>query len=286
MATAVGPGELTSINFNSAAPTVTADFIENYNLTNEPDSYSNAEGRTIRRGPIRKRLTADLYDVSAINELHTLMTGRTEHSIVVTYRDGNTQTLDECILRVTPRLNNVTDTCKILYADEADPATASMTAFAKDLGVTLDAPTISYEFAFDGVDGKGLPYFSTVRTVLEFHVPLVTTTFGTAGTEDIVQNEDGAYALLLPDGNYQIFKNVKSFVHYADEDSSRPRAIRVVAEGVAQSWGDLITFTDGTASPTDEDFNAASPTLIQDYIHGVSVEAVGFGYVESDVTTF
>ena len=284
MATAVGPGELTSIAFG--ATTVTSEFIEGYTGATEADTYAAAIGHDINRGSVMKRFSCNVFDVSAINPIHTLMTARTESTVTVTYHDANTQALNECILRITPLLNNVTDVCKVLYADEAEPSNVSMTAYAADLGVTLDVPTVSYEFAFDGKDGHGRPYFSTVRQVIEFTIPLVTTTFGTAGTEDIVQNEDGAYAFLLPDGNYQVHKNVKSFVMYGDEDASTPRTIKVVARGVKQSWGDLVEFTDGGGTPTDEDWNAASPTLMQDFLHGFNVEVVGFGYAESDVTTF
>lgn len=275
MAWSAGPGELTSIVIDGA--TVTSDLIDGYSVASEKDNYGAAIGHPVDRGSILKRVSFNNYDVSTINALHGYMTGRTEKSVVITYADAATQTLNECIVRVTPLLNNVTDTCKVWFA-ASGTANTSLTSNWTSVGVTLDVPTVSYNFPFDGTDGCGRPYFSTCGFELEFHLPGAY--YGT-----FTEGGQCRIALALPDGNFQVFDG-RSYINYADDDGSRPRAVRVVLRGVSTSWGSLIEFTDGGATPVTEDFNAASPTLMQDRLHGVMVEAVGFGYAESDVTTF
>lgn len=275
MAWGVGPGELTSIAFGGT--TVTADLIDGYSLTNTKDSYDSGLGHPIDRGSIQKRLVANVYDVSAINAIHTLMTGRTESTVTVTYSDSNTQALNECIIRVKPLLQNVSDVCKVWEA-ASGTANTSLTSNWDDCGVTLDVPTLAFDYQGDFVDGKGRPYFSQCKQEITFMLP---------GDEyaTFTEGAQARIAFALADGNFQVMDG-RTYINYGDEDMTRPRVIQVTLRGVGADWGDLIEFTDGTASPTTEDFDASSPTLIQDKLHGIEVEVVGFGYAESDVTTF
>lgn len=276
MAWSAGPGELTQVAFG--ATTVTSDLIEGWNVETEPDSYDAANGLPVDRGSVRKTITANVFDVSAIAALHTLMTARTATTITPTYVDAQTQAINETLLTVTPLLNNVTDVCKVWY-DNASSGNDSLTGSWEDCGVTLDVPTISYSFPFEGTDGCGRPYFSSAALEAEFMLPTDVYSiidFGVANS----------FAFALPDGNFMVLKGGRSYRYYANEDGSMPRAVRVIYRATADSWGDLIEFTDGAVSATTEAFNASSPTLMQDRLHGITVNAVGFGYAESEVTTF
>lgn len=275
MAWTAGPGEIKSIQFDST--TITADLLEGYSLTNEKDSFGSGKGHDVDRGSILKNLSVTAYDVSAINALHTLMTARTEHSITVTYADDQTQVLNECKLRLQPQLNNVTDVCKVWLAASGTANTSIATSWT-DLGSTLDVPTASFSYPFDGNDGCGRPHFSSLGMEVEFML-------SSDQWANVTEGGEARIAFQLPDGNYQIMDGI-TYKNYADDDSSRPRAVRVVLRGVASTWADLIEFADESATPTTEAFNAASPTIMQDRLHGVAIEAVGFGYDESNVVTF
>jgi hypothetical protein len=277
MAWSAGPGELTSIAFGGT--TITSEFLEGYSLTTEKDSYDAAIGHSVDRGSMSKTLSVNAFDVSAINAIHTLMTARTESTVTVTYQDSQTQALNECIIRVTPVLNGVSDVAKVWH-DNASSGNNALTSNWDDCGVTMDVPTISFSFPFDGTDGLGRPYFSSCAIEVEFMLPGDQyATFTDKGTCSI--------AFALPDGNFQVMKGGRIYKNYADDDGSMPRAVRLVYRAVGDSWGDLIEFTDGgDPTATTEVFNASTPTLMQDYLHGILIEAVGRGYDEADVTTF
>lgn len=275
MAWTAGPGELTSIDFGGT--TITADLLTAYSLPSEKDSYDAAIGHSVDRGSILKRLSVDSFDVSAISAIHTLMTGRTETDVTVTYSDAQPQVLSNTIIRVMPLLNNVTDVCKVYVAASGTGNTSIATGWT-DAGVTLDVPTLTASFPFDGTDGKGRPYFSSAGLEAEMILPGDVYSAFTEGAASRIAFE-------LPDGNFQVMDG-RVYKNFADDDGSRPRAVRAVLRGVSNSWGNLIEFTDGSATPTTEDFNAASPTIMQDRLHGFNIEAVGFGNTEADVVTF
>jgi len=285
MAWSAGPGELTSIAFGGT--TITSEFLEGYSLTTEKDSYDAAIGHSVDRGSMSKTLSVNAFDVSAINAIHTLMTGRTESTVTVKYQDDQTQALNECIIRVTPILNNVSDVAKV-YVGAAGASLDDLTGSGNWnlAGVTLDVPTVSFSFPFDGTDGLGRPYFSSCAMEVEFMIPedylkdfSGSPLFTDKGTHDI--------AFALPDGNFQVMSGGRVYCNYADDDGSMPRSSRIVYRAVADSWGDILEFTNGgDPTATTEAFNASSPTLMQDYLHGILIEAVGRGYDEADVTTF
>jgi len=285
MSWTAGPGELTSIAFGGT--TITSEFLEGYSLTTEKDSFDAAIGHSVDRGSMSKTLSVNAFDVSAINAIHTLMTARTESTVTVTYQDGQTQDLSECIIRVTPILNNVSDVAKV-YVGAAGASLDNLTGSGSWnlAGVTLDVPTISFSFPFDGTDGLGRPYFSSCAMEVEFMIPedylkdfSGSPLFTDKGTHDI--------AFELPDTNFQVMSGGRVYCSYADDDGSMPRSSRIVYRAVADSWGDLLEFTNGdNPTATTEAFNASSPTLMQDYLHGILIEAVGRGYDEADVTTF
>lgn len=293
MAWAKGPGELSQIVITDGTTTATvaSEYIEGYSVTTEKDSYDAAIGHSVDRGSMTKSLSFSAFKVDQIKNLHDLMTDRAEVNATITYQDTNTHKLGDYenlqggIIRVTPVLNSISDVAQVYVAD----AGASRTDLAntwRDAGVTIDVPTISFSFPFDGTDGLGRPYFSSCAIEVEFMIP--DDYAKTVGVDPLfVHGATSDIAFKLPDGNFQTMRLGRVYVNYADEDASMPRASRIVYRAVADSWGDLIGFTDGASSSTvTEAFNATSPTLMQDYIHGVLVEFVGRGYTEDNVSEF
>lgn len=297
MAWAKGPGELSQIVITDGTTTATvaSEYIEGYSVTTEKDSYDAAIGHSVDRGSMTKSLSFSAFKVDQIENLHSLMTSRAEVDATVTYHDSNTHQLGDYtnlqggIIRITPVLNSISDVTGVYVAD-ASTSRTNLASTWRDAGVTMDVPTISFSFPFDGTDGLGRPYFSSCAIEVEFMIPENYAKVTSAGPPPeylFVHGATSDLAFKLPDGNFQVMKGGRVYVNYADEDASMPRASRIVYRAVADSWGDLLEFTDGAASSTvTEAFNASSPTLMQDYIHGVLVEFVGRGYTEGNVSTF
>lgn len=288
MAWSAGPGELYSIEFNSNE--VLANLVEGLSVSSEPDAYDSAAGFSVERGSLKKVVSCTILDVSVFSALAALMEGRTEHTVRLNYIDATGsskyQDIAGCILRITPVVSSTTDALRCRIASDGTANTSLASNFT-DLGPILGSPTYSFAFPFDGTDGEGRPYFSTVRTEVEFTLPgtssIDPTALLTSGSHRGVKNQ---VAIDLPDGNFVVFTDAYAYYHYADEDASTPRSTRLRIVGTATSWGALLGFTDGTATPTDEDYDAASPTLAADFFHGMQVEATGFHYTESSLTTF
>ena len=297
MAWAKGPGELSQIVITDGTTTATvaSEYIEGYSVTTEKDSYDAAIGHSVDRGSMTKSLSFSAFKVDQIENLHSLMTSRAEVDATVTYHDNNTHQLGDYtnlqggIIRITPVLNSISDVTGVYVAD-ASTSRTNLASTWRDAGVTMDVPTISFSFPFDGTDGLGRPYFSSCAIEVEFMIPENYAKVTSAGPPPeylFVHGATSDLAFKLPDGNFQVMKGGRVYVNYADEDASMPRASRIVYRAVADSWGDLLEFTDGAASSTvTEAFNASSPTLMQDYIHGALVEFVGRGYTEGNVSTF
>jgi len=285
-----GPGELTQIVFNDGSTdvaTITSDFIEGYSLATEKDSYDAAVGHSVDRGSMTKTISANAFDVSAISALSTLMTNRTESTVTVKYQDTVEQDIDGAIIRITPLLHNVSDVANAYFDAAGNTANTNLATSWTDLGVTLDVPTLSFSFPFDGTDGEGRPYFSTCGVESEFMIPADKYSSLVASSSNGVCK----VAFKLPDGNFMVLKGGRLYKNYADEDASMPRAVRVVYRSVATTWGDLVEFTNGSdgVSPAlvTEEFDASgTPSLRKDYLHGVLIEAVGRGYQESDVVSW
>lgn len=279
MAWTAGPGELTSIQIGTE--TISADLIDAYSLTSEKDNYTGAIGYTVDRGSITKRLTFNNLDVSTIHNLHDFMTLRSEQSVTVTYQDGQTQVLDECIIRITPLLNTVTDVCEMWGAPAGSSSENLETGGVWiNAGVTVDVPTFTYSFPFDGTDGCGRPFFSSTGIEVEVGVPkdirVDNPSVWTEGSEIRV-------AFKLPDGNFQIYDG-RPYFFYANEDASMPRRTTMMLRDIGAGW-DIIKFTNGIAT-TEDSYNANGNAYLQDGVHGCYVEVVGFAYLESEIVTF
>lgn len=266
-----GPGEIVSLNFNSASPTITAPYLEGYDLSNTPDTFDSAAGFSVERGSIMKQVSATNYDYSAFTTLNTLMTGRTQHDLIISYIDGATQTLSDGIVTVTPVSNVVSDVQKVLIgATSANETDLDAGTGWTDLDKIIGEPTITYELAFQGSDGLGRPYYSSVRLEAEMIFP-----GATYGDLDSFVGTESKLALKLVDGNYQVFDNVWPFRYYKDEDGSMPRGVRLVVRAVEDNWTDILSYHDGSAS-------SVTPG---DWFAGNTITWTGFKYSESDLTT-
>ena len=268
-----GPGEITQIQFGGT--TVAAQFIEGFSTETTPDSYSSGLGFDVERGSVTKVLSCNVLDYSAYSALNTLMTARTASTITTTYVNGGTQVLTDCIITVQPLVHQVSDACKVFIgaagADKTglDAAAGGTTGVWTDLGVTIGTPSPTFELAFQGTDGCGRPYYSTVSVMEEFILP------GDVYSS-IAEGTAADVAVQLPDGNWLCFDDVYPYKKYANEDGSQPLAVRLVIKAVATDWDNLISYHDGSAG-------VATPG---DYFSGCAVQATGFDYAESNMVTF
>lgn len=269
---ATGPGQVRSLNFNAGAPTVTVPFVVNYGIANEPGTYESAYGISVERGSILKRVTADILDYSAFATINTLMTGRTEHDLIITYADGSTQTLQDGLVRIRPISNVVPDVKKVLIAATGTALTAldAGTGYT-DLGRILENPSVTYDFPFDGNEGAGRPYYSAARINGTVMLPAAT-----YASLDSFVNTECIIAFQLPDGNWQVHDNVWVYRHYGDEDATQPRIIRLRFTGVEDTWAELLQYHDGSLA-------ASTPG---DMFAGGSVEWVGHHYTETSLTAW
>lgn len=268
----LGVGEITQVQFG--ATTVAASFIEGFSVDNAPDTYSSGLGFDIERGSITKTVTCSVLDYSAFSALNTLMTARTKSTVTVTYADGKTQAFANCIITVVPLIHQVPDACQVFLgaagADKTslDAAYAGATDVWTDLGVTLEVPAPTFDLAFQGSTGCGLPYYSSVSFMDELMLPEDV-------YSDITNGNSAAVAIHLPDGNWLCFDDVYTFKHYANEDSSAPRSTRLHLKAVADNWNDIISYHDGNAG-------VATPS---DYFAGCAVTASARGYTEGNIVT-
>ena len=282
----VGAGEITQIALTDGTSTATipAEMIDGYSLATEKDSFDAAIGHSVDRGSLTKTLTFNAFKVDQFDELNAIMVAKADTTATVTYISADTQILNEGRIRVTPVLHSVSDVERVYVAagsaSNDDVLNDGASGTWTDVGVTLDVPTLSFSFPFDGVDGNGRPYFSSCAFELEFMLPADYYSTFTEG-------ETKRVAFALPSSGFQVFTG-RVYKNFADEDASMPRAIRIVLRGVASNWGDLITFTNGaSSSSSDEQIDGTADTLSspEDYLHGFAVEFVAAGYNEADVTS-
>lgn len=281
-----GAGEITQIVLTDGTSTATipAEMIDGYSLATEKDSFDAAIGHSVDRGSLTKTLTFNAFKVDQFDELNAIMVAKADTTATVTYIGGNTQILNEGRIRVTPVLHSVSDVERVYVAGGSasndDVLNTGASGTWTDVGVTLDVPTLSFSFPFDGADGNGRPYFSSCAFELEFMLPADYYSTFTEG-------ETKRVAFALPSSGFQVFTG-RVYKNFADEDASMPRAIRIVLRGVASNWGDLITFTNGAASSSSDeqiDGTADALSIPEDYLHGFAVEFVAAGYNEADVTS-
>ena len=281
-----GAGEITQIVLTDGTSTATipAEMIDGYSLATEKDSFDAAIGHSVDRGSLTKTLTFNAFKVDQFDELNAIMVAKADTTATVTYISADTQILNEGRIRVTPVLHSVSDVERVYVAagsaSNDDILNTGASGTWTDVGVTLDVPTLSFSFPFDGTDGNGRPYFSSCAFELEFMLPADYYSTFTEG-------ETKRVAFALPSSGFQVFTG-RVYKNFADEDASMPRAIRIVLRGVASNWGDLITFTNGaSSSSSDEQIDGTADTLSipEDYLHGFAVEFVAAGYNEADVTS-
>lgn len=281
-----GAGEITQIAITdgSNAATIPAEMIDGYSLATEKDSFDAAIGHSVDRGSMTKTLTFNAFKVDQFGGLNAIMAAKADTTAEITYIGGNTQAINEGRIRVTPILHSVSDVEKVYVAagnaSNDDILNAGASGTWTNVGVTLDVPTVSFSFPFDGTDGNGRPYFSSCGFELEFMLPADHYSTFTEG-------ETKRVAFALPHSGFEVFTG-RVYKNFADEDASMPRAIRVVLRGVASNWGDLITFTNGAqSSSSDEQIDGTGDALSipENYLHGFAVEFVASGYDEADVTS-
>jgi len=282
----VGAGEITQIVVTDGTSTATipAEMIEGYSLSTEKDSFDAAIGHSVDRGSMTKTLAFNAFKVDQFDELNAIMVAKADTQATVTYIGGNTQILNEGRIRVTPILHSVSDVERVYVAAGSatndDILNGESSGVWTDVGVTLDVPTLSFSFPFDGTDGNGRPYFSSCAFELEFMLPADYYSTFTEG-------ETKRVAFALPHSGFEVFTG-RVYKNFADEDASMPRAIRIVLRGVNSNWGDLITFTDGagTGSSNEQiDGTADALSIPENYLHGFAVEFVASGYDEADVSS-
>lgn len=275
-----GPGLWTSINHNGGAPTVTADLVGANNIDNIPDTFPAAIGFDVDRGSVTTTVKYDMLDYSAFTTLNTLMTGRTEHDIIITYLGAATLTLTNAILTVVPIIHAVNDACRFVLGPssavdtELDGVLSSSPSASGwvDLGVTLGLPAPSLSVNGD-VDGHGRPYFSTVHWMQEVVLPDKTV----ANVESaLARNTAGKAAIYTPDGNWIVLDNVRHYARNNSQDGRAPRSVIVPIKGVHTNWTSLLSYHDGSAG-------AATPP---DLFAGCTVTAVAMDYDESNLWTY
>ncbi len=269
----LGVGEITQVQFG--ATTVAASYIEGFSVETAPDTYTSGLGFDVERGSVTKTVTCSVLDYSAFSALNTLMANRTKSTVTVTYMDGNTQAFANCIITVVPLIHQVPDACQVFLgaagADKTglDAAYGGTTGVWTDLGVTLDVPAPTFDLAFQGSTGCGLPYYSSVSFMDELILP-----------EDIyseiTNGNSGDIAIRLPDGNWLCFDDVYTFKHFTNEDASAPRSTRLHLKAVADNWNDIISYHNGV------DGTAVTPS---DYFAGCAVTASARGYTELNVVS-
>lgn len=283
------PGEITSLTFRdhgggNPLTAVTANFIEGFNVTSEPDTYSSAGGFDVERGGVRKTLSCNIFDYSAYSTatigLNARTWLRTTSEVLITYVGGSTRTLNNLRLKCTPLIHLVDNACTVMIGatdadnDNLDDDYAATTPTDwTSLGVTLGLPSPNFSFPFEGMDGCGRPFVTTGRVDTEFILP-----DATYSDLDSFAQSQARVAVRMPDGNWLVYENVYVFRHYADQDGSAPvsSGVRLRLTGVATNWTSLITWTDGATG-------GASAVTPSDYITGVAVEATGYGQVETDM---
>lgn len=289
MAWSRGPGELSSVEVNNVS--VDGGLIEGFNTETTPDTFSTALGFEAERTSMLKRWTFNNFDYSTVAGMLTLMTARTQVDVEANYVDSPKQTLADAVIRVKPIISPTPSSCRAYIL--APPANYNSLASAfDDLGPIIGQPTYTFDWPWEGTDGCGRPYFSSCRITAEFMLPgdgSVTDPYATLSTG----NGSGTYygtktdvAILMPSGNFLVLADVYCYFHYANEDASMPRAVRVKLVGVASSWAGLIYYTDGGVSATTTAWGTDGAVDPGDLYAGCEVEAVGYGLAEANVVSW
>lgn len=280
MAWSKGPGNVASININTASPTILGGFIENYSYTPEPDTYTSALGFEAERGFLTMRHTFTNLDVSAIAPLNTLMQNGTLVPLIVTYAGGVTKTLSNCRVRIKPVFNIVPDACRV-YARAKSTGYNDLATTWTDLGPIVGSLNANFDYPFEGNDGCGRPYFSNGRVNTEFMLVGDSTVADPHGALDSLDKQNVDVAFEMPNGNFMVLKDVYMYRIYGPEDTANPRHIRVRVTNVVANWVNLIDYTDGGVAATTDAWGTITTIHPDDLYAGCEVDIVGVTQDES-----
>jgi len=280
MAWTRGPGNVASININTASPTILGGFIENYSSVTETQNFTSALGFEAERGYVTIREMFTNLDVSAITALNTLMQNGTLVPVINTYAGGATKTVTNCRVRIKPIFNVVPDACRV-YARAKSTGYDNLASTWTDLGPIIGSLNASFDYPFDGADGCGRPYFSNGRIETEFQLVGDSTVTDPYTDLDTLDKQNVDVAFQMPDGNFMVLKDVYLYRIYGDESTDSPRFIRVKVKQVVANWTALIDYTDGASGALTDNWgtttNSIHPT---DMFAGCEGELVGTGYAE------
>ena len=293
---APGPSEVASISVGGTS--TTGNLVEGFTISTTPESFTAANGLTVDRGYVTKVGSFNMLNYDNVTALQTLMTNRTLSNVIATYTDSDTQTMTgNCVVKVTPIVNQVPDTCAV-YIDPTGAANyvdiTNASANFVNVGVVVGQPTFTFDFPGEETDGCGRPYFSgTCHAVAEFELAGIR-----GATTDVYDLAKGYQttgtavdvAFQLSSGNFMVIQGAYVYAYHGDEDSSGPRTVRVRVEAVAADWSTILKYTNGLAT--------ATPTVTNNWgittgsvdpgntFAGAMVEFTGTNYSEASLTAF
>jgi hypothetical protein len=94
-------------------------------------------------------------------------------------------------------------------------------------------------------------------------------------------------AFQMPNGNFMVLQDVYMYIHYANEDATQPRAVRVRVVGTGATWASKLAYTDGEATAKTNTWGTLTDGVDPgDFFSGAAVECVGFHYDESTLVTW
>ena len=294
MAWAPGPSEVASISVGGTS--TTGNLVEGFTISTTPESFTAGNGLTVDRGYVTKAGSFNMLNYDNVTALQTLMTNRTLSTVIATYTDSDTQTMtSNCVVKVTPLVNQVPDTCVVFIdptgaADYVDITNASAN-FVKQ-GVVVGQPTFTFDFPGEETDGCGRPYFSgTCHAVAEFELAGIR-----GATTDVYALAKGYQttgtavdvAFQLSSGNFMVIQGAYVYAYHGDEDSGGPRTVRVRVEAVGATWSTILKYTDGAAVTPDINVWGVTTAGVDtgNTFAGAMVEFTGTNYSEASLTAF
>lgn len=282
---APGPQEITDITIGSANP-IKGQYIENYAVATEGQSYDSAAGMPVDRGFVTRTITFDQYDYGECSTLEGYMTSRALQSVVTEHVDADTSTVTDATVRIMPIVGVVPDSChlyiKAYNATSPNKWNDLATGFTS-LGIVMSEPTFTFEFPFDGTDGCGRPYFGgAVRVTAEFELAGIrgatTDIYDALDTLGFGANVD--VAIKLPNDNFLGLQNMYAYFYFGPESASGPRTVSLKVIGTDDKWSDIMVFTNGAASAAVSTWGTAGSYDPGDYFGGCNVELVAADYSE------
>lgn len=287
MAWAPGPSEVASVSVGGTS--TAGNLVEGFTIATSPESYTAGNGLNVDRGYVTKVGSFNMLDYSNVTALQTLMTNRSLNTVIATYTDSDTQTMtSNCIVKVTPIVNQVPDTCTFFALAQAGDYTSLAATFTA-LGVVVGQPTFTFDFPGEETDGCGRPYFSgTCHAVAEFELAGIRgATTDVYALAKAFQNVNIDAAWSLSSGNFMVFEDAYAYVYHGDEDSSGPRTVRVRIEAVGATWSSILKYTNGAATPLTDGWGVTTNSVDPgDTFAGANVEFTGTHYSEASLTAF